>query len=232
MAISFVPVESNPEVLTSLARALGLDKSVAFHDVYSLELLDFVPRPALALILVFPVTPAYEAVRRELDSGRSYTPLPTDDIIWLRQTINNACGTYALLHSALNGSAAAAIVPGSVLDQFHRDLPLLSTPERASYIESSHALRESHDSAAHRGDTEAPAADADVDLHYVAFVKADSGMLYELDGRRVGPVALTTLGPDDDVLSPEAIKFVQSFIDRDSSSSMQFSLLALAPAMD
>ncbi|KAK9455298.1 peptidase C12, ubiquitin carboxyl-terminal hydrolase [Dipodascopsis uninucleata] len=247
MVNAFVPLESNPEVLTQLAHTIGLEQDLAFHDVYSLddpELLEFIPRPAYALLFVFPISETYESFRREQDAGKeTYEPTKPEeaDVIWVKQTIKNACGTYALLHSALNGPAFDHVIPGSLLSTFKKDLVPLSTAERAVYIESSVDLERAHASVASQGETAAPDANDDVELHYVAFVKASSGILYELDGRRAGPIALCELSPQEDVLSPSSTNYIKKFMDREAKSGtdsamspsyLSFSLLALAPSMD
>ena len=71
-APAFIPLEANPEAMTTLLRTLGLSHDLSMHDVFSLtepELLAFVPRPALALLLVFPVTATYESHRLAEDAG-------------------------------------------------------------------------------------------------------------------------------------------------------------------
>lgn len=63
---SWLPLESNPEVLSSYARALGAPAAAStFADVYGLddELLRMVPGPVLALLLLFPITKSYEDKR-------------------------------------------------------------------------------------------------------------------------------------------------------------------------
>ncbi|KAK9495921.1 hypothetical protein V1508DRAFT_408830 [Lipomyces doorenjongii] len=242
MVNPFVPLESNPDVLTRLAVSLGLSDNLSFHDVYSLDdpdLLSFIPRPALALMFVFPVSDAYEEYRREHDKDQvPYETSPEDDVIWLKQTIRNACGTYAVLHSTLNGPAYDYVRSDSILAQFKADLAPLTTKERVNYIENSKALEVAHSAVASDGDTAAPDANEEVNLHFVAFVKSKSNVLYELDGRRAGPIALTKLAPENDVLSPAAVLFVKRFMDREaqaastSPSYLSFSLVALAPGID
>ena len=103
------PLENNPEVMSSLLHQLGMSKSIGFHDVYSIddpELLAFVPRPAYALLLVFPVNKMYEKFRTEEDSGKpEYDGSgPEEEVMWFKQTIGNACGLIGLLHGASNGA--------------------------------------------------------------------------------------------------------------------------------
>lgn len=94
--------------MSSLLHQLGLSSSVGFHDVYSIdepELLAFVPRPAYALLLVFPVSDTYEKFRREEDADKpEYSGSgPDEEVLWFKQTIGNACGLIGLLHGASNG---------------------------------------------------------------------------------------------------------------------------------
>ena len=94
--------------MTSLVHKLGLSSDLSWHDVYSLDdpsLLAFVPRPAHALLLVFPVSEAYRRLRAQEDE-----PLPEysgsgphEEVLWFKQTIGNACGLMGLLHSVTNG---------------------------------------------------------------------------------------------------------------------------------
>jgi ubiquitin carboxyl-terminal hydrolase L3 len=47
--------------MTELAHNLGISSELTFHDVLSLtdpDLLAFIPRPCLALIVIIPLTPA------------------------------------------------------------------------------------------------------------------------------------------------------------------------------
>lgn len=102
--------ENNPEVLTTLIHKLGLSSSLSFQDVFSLDdpsLLAFIPRPALALLLVFPVSANYESLREAEDAPLpQYSGYgPEEEVLWFKQTIRNACGTMGLLHLALNGGA-------------------------------------------------------------------------------------------------------------------------------
>jgi ubiquitin carboxyl-terminal hydrolase L3 len=100
--------------MSSLVHKLGLSEKLAFHDVFSIdepELLAFVPRPAHALLLVFPVSETYEKFRRQEDNDKpEYEGYGADEeVVWYKQTIGNACGLIGLLHGVSNGAALANI---------------------------------------------------------------------------------------------------------------------------
>lgn len=100
--------------MSSLVHKLGLSQKLAFHDVFSIdepELLAFVPRPAHALLLVFPVSETYEKFRIQEDKDRSEYQGhgPEEEVIWYKQTIGNACGLIGLLHGVSNGAARSNI---------------------------------------------------------------------------------------------------------------------------
>jgi ubiquitin carboxyl-terminal hydrolase L3 len=90
----FIPLESNPDLFTELIHRLGLSS-------------DFIPRPALALVLVFPTTATYdEHTRDEEQSIEDYAKSGSqEEVMWYKQTINNACGLYGILHAVSNGDA-------------------------------------------------------------------------------------------------------------------------------
>ena len=238
---AFVPLENNPEVMTSLVHELGLSPTVQFHEVYSLtepSLLAFLPRPALALLLVFPVTSTYEKHRRDEDASKQEYNGSGDGeaVTWFKQTIKNACGLIGLLHSVTNGAAREQIVENSDLHKLLQEATPLKPTERAELLYKSQALEAAHQTAAQKGDTAAPAADASVDLHFVAFVKDRSGALWELDGRRKGPLNRGQLGLEDDVLSEKGQEMgVQAFLRREEEAGngeLRFSVIMLGPSLD
>lgn len=229
--------------MTNLVRELGLSPTLQFHDVYSLtepSLLEFLPRPALALLLVFPVTETYEKFRESEDASTPEYRGSGDpnDVVWFKQTIRNACGLIGLLHAITNGGARDHIVTGSDLDKlFKQAVPLTDPDERADLLYNSQALEAAHATAAAKGDTSAPDAEATVDLHFVAFVKDNNtGDLWELDGRRKGPINRGKLGPEEDVLSEKGQRLgVQAFLKREEEAGggeMRFSVIMLGPSLD
>lgn len=104
----FTPLESNPDVFNPLIDHLGASERLTFIDVVSLEDPDL--RPHLALILVFPTPGDYEARRAaEYEEHGEYKNTGNESVLWFKQTINNACGLYAILHALGNGEARGMI---------------------------------------------------------------------------------------------------------------------------
>ncbi len=106
----YIPLESNPIIFTKLIHKLGVSPSLAFHDVLSIDepnLLAIIPRPALALILVFPTSSNYEEYKAIEEASRAHYDGSGEDepVMWYRQTINNACGLYGILHAVSNGDS-------------------------------------------------------------------------------------------------------------------------------
>src|SRR5690606_7874708 len=104
------PTRCNPEVMTQMVHTPGLSPALAFQDVYTLndpELLSFLPRPAHALLLAFPVSEASTRPKEAEDRGREeYSGCGEGEpVVWYKQTIKNACGMMGLLHAVSNGEA-------------------------------------------------------------------------------------------------------------------------------
>lgn len=236
-APAFIPLEANPELMTGLLHRLGVSPALQIHDVYSLtdpDMLAFVPRPALALLLVFPVSAAYESHRLAEDSlVAPYAGTGDQEpVLWFRQTIRNACGLMGLLHAAANGPARGFVEPGSDLDRIIRTAIPLGPAERARLLEREESLARAHRAAAEKGDTAAPDAMDDVELHYVCFVKTDDGRLWELDGRRKGPLERGRLESAEDVLSQKALMLGPlKFLEREGGD-LRFSCVALAGSLE
>jgi len=252
-----VHIENNPDVMNSLTHGLGLSENLAFHDVFSIDepsLLEFVPRPAHALLLIFPVSQVYEKARLTEDENKQvYNGSGAEEpVIWYKQTIGNACGLIGLLHAVSNGEARSQIglppfpiliprltcftEPNSKLARLLESAIPLAPPERADLLYESKELESAHAAAATAGDTSAPQADDSIDLHFVCFVKAADGHLWELDGRRKGPLDRGQLPETADVLSEVALVLgPRAFIHREASeggTDLRFSLIALVPSFD
>ncbi|KAH6882945.1 hypothetical protein BKA58DRAFT_374168 [Alternaria rosae] len=234
----FIPLESNPDVFTELAHKLGLSASLVFEDVLCLddpELLGFLPRPAFALILVFPTTDDYEKRVQDEDTklGELQAYGGTGDVIFFKQTINNACGLYAILHAVCNGEARQKIESDSIIAQLLNSSLTRNSDELAKALEKDDGLERAYGGVAIKGDTEAPLnAEDEVDYHYIAFVKsAKDSHLYQFDGDRKSPIDLGTLTADEDVLSEKCLSVIRGMMASEEQNP-NFSLMALVEQAD
>lgn len=137
-----------------------------------------------------------------------------------------------LLHASLNGPARDLIVEGSDLERIFKQAKELDSLGRARLLEQDKGLAERYGVVAEQGDTAAPGKEEEVDLHYVCFVKGKDGGLWELDGRRKGPIKRGDLGGNEDVLSEGALREgVLKFLEREGAD-LRFSAVALAGGFD
>jgi ubiquitin carboxyl-terminal hydrolase L3 len=110
----FIPMESDPEAFTKLAHALGVSASLEFVDAFVEDgkiVIFTEDKPVQALLLIFPTNEIYEKEKAEDERTRQvYTASGANEpVVWFKQTINNACGLYAILHSVVNGPVSHSI---------------------------------------------------------------------------------------------------------------------------
>lgn len=223
----WVPLESNPEVITKFARKLGLPTNWAFVDVLGLdpEFLAMVPSPVAAVLLLFPVSGNYENFVKqrshEIESGGQVV---SAKVFFMKQTIKNACGAMALLHSLANSVDHISFEEGSLVKKFLDATKDMNPDERGTYLEQCKEIAEVHEEFAKQGQTQAPNANENVDLHFITLGNAD-GHLYDLDGRKPFPF---NCGPTTmDSFLKDASQVCKDYMARDPEN-LNFSVVALA----
>lgn len=113
----------------------------------------------------------------------------------------------------------------------------LKPEARAQLIYDSAELEAAHFNAAQQGDSIAPDVHngEDVDGAFVAFVKSEDGTMWELEGRRKGPVQRGVLSEDEDLLSPRAVELgPMAYVKREAEAGgkeLRFSCLALTESL-
>lgn len=225
--------------MSQLAHKLGLSSQYRFHDVYSLDeqsLLALVPRSCHAVLFIFPMTPVSADFYNQDEADRpKYNGCgagPEEPVMWFHQTIRHACGLIGLLHCISNMRIPHALEPSSTLDTLFKEATPLDPERRAQLLYDSSVLEAAHQEAAQEGDSIAPLAEEYDDPHaFTAFVKGSDGHLWELEGRRKGPVDRGQLGPDDDCLSEMALNLgPRAYVKREAeagSDDVRFSCIAL-----
>uniref|UniRef100_A0A671UVM7 Ubiquitin carboxyl-terminal hydrolase n=1 Tax=Sparus aurata TaxID=8175 RepID=A0A671UVM7_SPAAU len=191
----WLPLESNPEVC--FVNCLGMRQTWQFGDVYGLdpELLNMVPRPVCAVLLLFPVTEKYETFKQEEEEKLKGQPQEVSpDVYFIKQTIGNACGTIGLIHAVANNKAHLEFESDSALKKFLEQTSKMTPEERATFLEKDESIRVTHESSAQEGQTEAPSLDEKVNLHFIAFVNV-GGQLYELGEFILSDVLINKIKP-------------------------------------
>ncbi|ORY91772.1 hypothetical protein BCR35DRAFT_299098 [Leucosporidium creatinivorum] len=220
----WLPLESNPQSFNAWSQDLGLDtSSYSFQDCYGLdpEVLSWVKQPVKAVLLLFPITEAYEKQRKAQDEQILEDGVEgVADVIYFKQTIGNACGTFALLHALANCGVPLADGP---LKKMFEDCIDKTPLERAALISNNQDLERVHTETAQSGQTATPDLDVEVDLHFVTFIE-HNGALIELDGRRNSPV---NHGNIKEGLLEDAAEVVKQIISL--SDSIQFNVVTLSP---
>ncbi len=236
-----VPLESDPSIFTEFSRKLGLSPLLAFCDIYSItepDLLAVLPRPLNAVILLFPVTDAYEKYRKTEDEKQQAEKNDIKDILWFKQLLKNGCGLYGLLHAICN-LPKGLIVDRSKIWNFISDVKYLQGCTNYNNFEQktrliSNLFLSTYSEYSQQGQTPAPDAEEDVNLHFICFTKGRNGHLYELDGRRTGPVDMGPSTNDCDILDSkeviDKIKLYMSFAE--GQDNMNFAMMGLGPKLE
>ncbi len=209
-----------------------MKQNATFCDVFGLDadLLGMVPRPVIAVVLLFPIE---QEERAEQAKAPPASEASREGLFYIKQKIGNACGTIALLHAIANNAGAdAAAAPlqleeGSFLGKLCEHCRAMSPDERADYLDAKAeaGLESAHNSAAvddvRKGET-ITEEDMSTNLHFVCYVEKN-GKLWELDGRNpAGPSAVA------DCDRAEVLEKAASAIQKrmSASSSLQFSVMA------
>jgi ubiquitin carboxyl-terminal hydrolase L3 len=232
---------NDPSILNSYIDKLGFDTSLyELTDVLSPEswAQAMIPQPVAAVIMFYPLTDV------QLEHHRMEHVSPASDDVWfIKEHIENACGTIALLHALLNLPVllrTVVIRPDSWLHSFNRDCPVsLSPATKSERLEGDSTIKMLHDMAARDESNQASLDNFndEVDTHYVALVHDNNrghyvalvhvnGGLYELDGRKEGPIR--HCDTTQETLLKDACKVVENFMKHDPHE-MRFSILALVP---
>ncbi|XP_046390864.1 ubiquitin carboxyl-terminal hydrolase isozyme L3 isoform X2 [Ischnura elegans] len=223
--MSWLPLESNPDVMNKYLQSLGVPENWQIVDVYGLDpdILSAVPQPVIAVLLLFPTSDKYEEHKnkQEEELKKAGDAMP-ENVYYLKQVVSNACGTIALIHSVANNTDKIDLKDGDLKKFLHETLSL-NPEERGAKLLDSAGIINTHKEVAQEGQTEAPDCNDPVNYHFVAFVNKD-GQLFELDGRKSCPINHGKTS--DATLLQDAAKVCREFMERDPEE-LHFTVVAL-----
>ena len=227
------PLESNDLVMNKYIEGMGVDTSkVQFNEVLSMEdwALDMVPQPVHGVVMLYPIKDVQEEFRKQQEKriateGQIISP----NVKYIKQTIGNACGTIGILHALSNCDTSVLGLPSgdSYIKKFLSSTSGMSPDEVAQYLNEDDGLEATHEVAASEGQTAQVDINEPVNNHFVCFSHVD-GHLYELDGRKNGPINHGKTAPS--TLLADACAVVREYMARDPDE-VRFTIVALsAPA--
>ncbi|TQS35581.1 hypothetical protein Golomagni_03994 [Golovinomyces magnicellulatus] len=219
-------IESDAGVFTYLLNNLGV-KDVQFEellavDVESLRRLS----PIYGLIFLFKY-PSNENTQSDgMPEDGQYDHEATQKLFFAKQTIQNACGTQALLSVLLNKDSEIDI--GSPLRDFKQFTATFPAELRGEALSNSELIREVHNSFSKSSpfvdETRGSFAENDDVYHFIAYTSVND-VLYELDGLHDAPISH---GPSTSQEFPEKIvPVIQRRISRYPANEIRFNLLAM-----
>lgn len=220
-----IPMESNPETMNNYLKRLGVSDKWRMVDVVSLDAdgLSWLPRPVLALMLLFPLSKTYEELRKEQEKDLSKNDHQTlKNVFHLRQVLSNICGAIALVHSVANNTNQIELEDG-LLKSYLNDAKGLDAAAKGALLENSEPILEAYKDIVASASGETVNAHDKVNNHFITFVHKE-GKLYELDGRKSFPI---DHGPtNEERFLEDAAKVLRAFIAREPDN-ISFNVMAL-----
>eukprot|EP01090_Pellita_catalonica_P002671 TRINITY_DN12243_c0_g1_i2.p1 TRINITY_DN12243_c0_g1~~TRINITY_DN12243_c0_g1_i2.p1 ORF type:complete len:242 (-),score=47.02 TRINITY_DN12243_c0_g1_i2:531-1256(-) len=229
----WIPLESNPEMMTRILHGMGVDKSWVFGDCFGFDkdLLAMVPQPCQAVLLLYPSLQgdARQKQREEEEERLKAHPVKLHkDVFYMRQLVGNACGTVAIVHSILNGLSddGLSLDKDSFLLKYLERVKDKSWEERGILLGEDQALEQISSQAARTGQTAAPDAEDKTSFHFICFSSV-GGELYELDGVRLQPINHGAC-PKSELLSKAMSIIKKNWVDK-NPNELRFSVITLGP---
>ncbi|KAK4977405.1 hypothetical protein LTR66_010728 [Elasticomyces elasticus] len=246
-------IESDAGVFTFLLESLGV-KNVQFEELISLDadsLRALSPLHGVIFLFKYPTGEK----RSETPGDGAFDYDAVENGVWFAaQTIQNACGTQALLSVLLNKDGEDMVIGPSLSDfkdftaAFPADVriarlhnyPSARTSQtqltrwhppqlRGEALSNSDLIRETHNSFARSSpfvsdETRSASADDDDVYHFIAYTSVN-GTLYELDGLQPAPISHGACDPSS--FPEKIIPVLRRRIERYPATEIRFNLLAM-----
>lgn len=221
MAGNWCLIESDPGVFSELIKGFGVS-GAQVEELYTLDKESFnALKPIHGLIFLFKWIG-----NTEID-GTYVTDSRLDNIVFVKQVIENACATQAILSVLLNCSHPDVDL-GPGLTEFKSFVSNFDPETKGLALSNSDNIRSVHNSFARQQlyelEDKTPAKEEDA-FHFVGYVPIN-GRLYELDGLKEAPIDLGAIpeGSDwTDVVRPVLEKRMMKY----SEGEIHFNLMGI-----
>ncbi|KKY17374.1 putative ubiquitin carboxyl-terminal hydrolase [Phaeomoniella chlamydospora] len=228
-------IESDAGVFTSLIETLGV-KNVQFEELYELDDPAALQNlsPVYGLVFLFKWIGGSSKTDNPQDGSYDRTAIDEENLFFAHQTIQNACGTQALLSVLLNQDESSlptdtAIDLGPQLSDFKAFTTGFPPDLRGEALSNSDLIRETHNSFAKSSpfvdETVREATVTEDVYHFIAYTH-HNGTLYELDGLQPHPISHGPCNGFDD-FPGKVIPVIRRRIDRYPVGQIMFNLLAV-----
>ncbi|KAK8177890.1 ubiquitin carboxyl-terminal hydrolase-like protein isozyme L5 [Phyllosticta citrichinensis] len=217
-------IESDAGVFTYLLQNLGA-KDVQFEELISLDSESLRQQsPVYGVIFLFKYPTDEKPSDKPKDGTFDYDA--AENIFFAAQTIQNACGTQALLSVLLNKDGDIDI--GAPLRDFKDFTTAFPADLRGEALSNSDLIRETHNSFARSSpfvdETQRTATEDDDVYHFIAYTPIN-GKLYELDGLQPAPISHGDCSFEE--FPDKVIPVLQRRIERYPVTEIRFNLLAM-----
>ncbi|XXH00440.1 hypothetical protein Hte_006785 [Hypoxylon texense] len=213
-------------VFTFLLNNLGV-QNVQFEELITLEpdsLASLYPVYGVIFLFKYPTDTPYTSTDKPLDG--TFDRDAAERLWFAAQTIQNACGTQALLSVLMNKEGEVDV--GKPLEEF-REFTMALPPEfRGEALSNSELIRDVHNSFAKSSpfvdETQRTSGETEDAFHFVAYTPVD-GTLYELDGLQPAPISHGACSAED--FPAKVMEVLQRRIARYELSEIRFNLMAM-----
>ncbi|QIX01336.1 hypothetical protein AMS68_006853 [Peltaster fructicola] len=229
-------IESDAGVFTYLIESLGV-QNVQFEELISLDAESLEALNPIGVIFLFKYPTGEQRSDKPRDGEFDYEALEEtaedEHPLWFAaQTIQNACGTQALLSVLLNQAEHSDLVQiGPNLQDFKDFTSAFPADLRGEALSNSDLIRETHNSFARSSpfvsdETKLATEDDDV-YHFIAYTSINN-TLYELDGLQPAPIRHGDRGAcPREILADTVVPVLQRRIERYPQTEIRFNLLAV-----
>ena len=181
-------LESDPGVFSELLDALGV-KNVDVEELWSVD--DLILKNeenTCGVVFLFK----WQGQRSR--STPAQLPTSNEKVVFIKQVVENACGTIALLHVLLNREGVEI---GETLEGLKGFITDMDGETAGSCLATHEGVRMAHNSfvrpEAFSIEDDSRASKSEDAFHFVAYVPKN-GIVYELDGLSKGPVIVGESG--------------------------------------